>query len=76
MKSGISMGHHVSLTLPPDVEKIIQEQRKRHKHQTGYKPPRGIIISEAVRGFYGADGNTATPSSGGSTATVKRKKRR
>jgi hypothetical protein len=54
----IAFGYHVTLTLAPDVEQIIQEQRKKYQEETGFKPPRGVIIGDAVRGFYGA--NTAT----------------
>ena len=53
MGDRIRIGHHVSLTLPADVEELIQRERQKQKHATGYKPPRGIIIAEAIRAHYG-----------------------
>ena len=53
MGERIRIGHHVTLTLPADVEDLIQEQRQRLKQSTGYKPPRGIVIAEAIRAYYG-----------------------
>lgn len=47
------LGYHVTLTLPADVEELIQKERQRQKQRTGYKPPRGIIISEAIRAHFG-----------------------
>lgn len=45
----------VTLTLPADVEQLIQQQRTYEKQRTGYKPPRGIIIAEAVRAHFGGN---------------------
>lgn len=45
-------GFTVNVTLPPDVEEIIQEQRDKWDKREGHKPPRGTIIAEAVRGFF------------------------
>ena len=53
MVEKIRLGYHISVTLPADVEKLIQEERQRQKRETGYKPPRGIVISQAVRAHLG-----------------------
>ena len=62
MVDKIRLGYHVTLTLPADVEQLIQQERQRQKQRTGYKPPRGIIISEAVRAHLSANGAKPKPS--------------
>ena len=48
------LGYQVTVLLPADVEELIQKERARQKQANGYKPPRGIIIAEAIRAYLGA----------------------
>jgi hypothetical protein len=71
----VKIGHRISLTLPPDVDDIIQRERQKLQNHAGYKPPRGVIIAEAIRAYYGGRQNAmAAASAGGAASVIKRKR--
>lgn len=55
----------LQITIPADVDALIEDQRNERKNVNRRKPPRGFIIAQAVRACFGSgvlnNGNRKRP---------------